>query len=107
MCGIRPARDPIPLDMPDDPRQDPFDDADFKLPDQQALIDAFMNGQCKEKTMCPTTQSTPCWYPKERLIDPDGLYPFRDTEDIRERFAEERKKLLLSYGQPRDRCKAR
>ncbi len=39
------------------------------------------------------------------MSDPDLVYQFRDTEDIRERFAEEHKKLLLSYGQPRDRCK--
>ncbi len=35
-------------DMPDDHPQDPDDTADFKLPDQQVLIDAFTAGLCKE-----------------------------------------------------------
>jgi hypothetical protein len=155
--------------MPDDPLPDPYDAADFDLPDQQALIDAFMAGLSKESqydfrglsallatlpdpslshglvealsvtearekslipqasdetlqafsssemklykdevsnaTMCPTTQCTTCWCPKARLSDPDVVYPFRDTQDIRERVAEERKKLLHRDGQPRDRCK--
>ena len=52
MAGFR-ARlqarpEPTPLDMPDDPRPDPDDDADFELPDQQLLIDAFMTRMCKE-----------------------------------------------------------
>jgi hypothetical protein len=84
--------------MLDDHRPDTDDAADFELPDQQALIDAFMNGLCK-------TQCTTCWYPKECLFNPDVVYLFRGTKDIRERFAEERKKLLLSNGQPRDCCK--
>ena len=37
-----------PQDMPDDHRQNPDDAADFELPDQQELIDAFMAGLCKE-----------------------------------------------------------
>jgi hypothetical protein len=84
--------------LPEDHRPDPDDVADFELPDQQALMDAFMNGLCK-------TQCTTCWYPQGRLSDPDVVYRFRYTEDIREGFAEERKKMLLSDGQPRDRCK--
>jgi hypothetical protein len=39
---------PFPLDIPDDPCQDPNDDADFELPDQQELMDAFMAGLAKE-----------------------------------------------------------
>ena len=34
--------------MPDDHLPDPDDTADFELPDQQALIDAFTAGLCKE-----------------------------------------------------------
>jgi hypothetical protein len=40
--------DPQQLDMLDDHRLDPDDTADFKLPDQQVLIDAFTAGLCKE-----------------------------------------------------------
>ena len=39
---------PTPPDMPDDHGPDPDDAADFELPDQQELIDAFMAGLCKE-----------------------------------------------------------
>jgi hypothetical protein len=56
-------------------------------------------------TICPTTQCTTCWCPKERLSDLVVVYPFRDTQDIRERVSEERKKLLHQDGQLRDRCK--
>jgi hypothetical protein len=35
-------------DMPDDYRLDPDESADFEMPDQQALIDAFTAGLCKE-----------------------------------------------------------
>jgi hypothetical protein len=45
-------------------------------------------------TVCPKTQCTTCWNTKERLSDPDFLYLFGDTKNIRERVAEERKKLL-------------
>jgi hypothetical protein len=40
--------DPPQQDMPDDHLPDPDDNADFELPDQQALIDAFTAGLCKE-----------------------------------------------------------
>ena len=40
--------DPVPQDIPDDVRPDPDDLADFELPDPQALIDAFLDGLCKE-----------------------------------------------------------
>jgi hypothetical protein len=35
--------------MPDDHRPDPDDTADFDLPDQQALVDAFTAGLCPVK----------------------------------------------------------
>ena len=37
--------DPVPQDIPDDDLSDPDDLADFELPDQQALIDAFLDGK--------------------------------------------------------------
>jgi hypothetical protein len=40
--------DLVPQDIPDDVLPDPDDLADFELPDQQALIDAFPDGLCKE-----------------------------------------------------------
>ena len=44
----RSRSDPVPQDIPDDVLPDPDDLADFELPDQQALIDAFLEGLCKE-----------------------------------------------------------
>jgi hypothetical protein len=44
------------------------------------------------------TQSMTCWCPKQQLSDPDVVFPCRDTEDVRERAAEEPKKLLNSNG---------
>jgi hypothetical protein len=58
-------------------------------------------------TMCPTTQCTSCWCPKQQLSDPDVVFPFRDTQDVRKRFAQEREIPLQRDGQPRDRCKER
>ncbi len=55
--------------------------------------------------MCPTTQCTTCWCPKEHLSDLNVVHPFRDTADIRERVAEESKKLIQRNGRPRDRCR--
>jgi hypothetical protein len=40
--------DPVPHDIPDDVLPDPDDLADFELPDQQALINAFLDGLYKE-----------------------------------------------------------
>ena len=56
--------------MPDDHRPDPDDAADFKLPDQQELINAFMAGMCKESQHA-------C-----RCLD---IFPFRDNDKVRER----------------------
>ncbi len=39
---------PVPQDIPDDALSDPDDLADFELPDQQALSEAFLDGLCKE-----------------------------------------------------------
>ena len=48
MAGFRAllqaSPDPPPRDMPDGHGQDPDNTADFELPDQQALIDAFTAG---------------------------------------------------------------
>ncbi len=82
--------DPVPQDMPDDHRPDPDDAADFKLPDQQELIDAFMAGMCKESEQA-------C-----RFLD---VFPFRNNDKGRERVTTEHKNLLHRDGQPRDRCK--
>jgi hypothetical protein len=58
-------------------------------------------------TMCPTTQCTSFWCPKQQLSDPDVVFLYRDTQDVRERVAQEREILLQRDGQPRDRCKER
>ncbi len=57
--------DPVPQNTPDDVLPDPDDLADFELPDQQALIDAFLDGLCKE------------------CDHPDAVFPFRSTEEVR------------------------
>jgi hypothetical protein len=70
-----------------------------------------MDGLCMDgdevsnATMCPKTQCTTCECPKEHLSDPDVEIPFKETADIRERVAEERKKLPHRDGRPRDRCR--
>ena len=133
--------DPVPQKIPD-VLPDPDDLADFELPDQQALIDAFLDGLCKESDhefrglshllaslpdpslsqgqveAVPVTvarergvipeasQCTTCWCPKARLSDPDAVFPFRNTEEVREKVAAERRRLLHRDGTPRDRCKA-
>jgi hypothetical protein len=76
--------------MPDDHRPDPDDAADFELPDQQELIDAFMTGMCKESGYA-------C-----RCLD---VFPFRDNDKVRERVTTEHNNLLHRDGQPRDRGK--
>jgi hypothetical protein len=76
--------------MPDDHRRDPDDAADFKLPDQQELIDALMAGMCKE-----SQHACSC-------LDE---FQFRDNDKVRERVATEHKNLLCRDGQPRDHCK--
>ncbi len=45
----------------------------------------------------------------ERMANPDTVFPFRNTEDVRKKVAQERRRLLQNLhrdGTPRDRCKA-
>ncbi len=45
----------------------------------------------------------------ERMADPDTVFPFRNTEEVREKVAQERRRLLQNLhrdGTPCDRCKA-
>jgi len=86
----------------------------FRYGDQQfRRSHVFLDFLCMDgdevssATLCPTTQCTTCWCPKSQLSDPDLVFPFRDTEDVRERVAAERKNLLHRDGRPRDRCKER
>ncbi len=50
--------------------------------------------------------STSCCCPQAQLFDPDAVFPFRNTEEVREKVAEERRRLLHRDGTPRDRCRA-
>jgi hypothetical protein len=78
-------------------------------------VHVFLDFLCMDRdevsnaTMCPTPQCTTCWCPKEHLSDPNVVYPFRETADIRERVADsdERKKLLHRDGRLRYRCNRR
>ena len=86
----------------------------FRYGDQQfrrsrVFLDFLcMDGdEVSSATLCPTTQCTTRWCPKNQLSDPDLVFPFRDTKDVRERVAAERKNLLHRDGRPRDRCKER
>jgi hypothetical protein len=56
-------------------------------------------------TMCPTTQGTISWCSKDQLLDTDFVFPFHNTEEVREKVAEERRRLLHRDGKPRDLCK--
>ena len=58
-------------------------------------------------TMCPTTQCTTCWCPRDQLQDTDQVFGFRDTQEIRAELETERVQLLNQDGTPRDRCKER
>ena len=45
----------------------------------------------------------------ERMANPDTVFPFRNTEEVREKVAQERRRLLQNLhrdGTPCDRCKA-
>ena len=86
----------------------------FRYGDQQfrrsrVFLDFLcMDGdEVSSATLCPTTQCTSCWCPKGQLSDPDIVFPFRDTTDVRERVAAAHKDLLDRDGRPRDRCKER
>ena len=56
-------------------------------------------------TMCPTVQCPSCWCPRQQLHDTDEVFPLRDTQEVYEETAAERKKLLEPNGQPRQGCK--
>ena len=45
-------------------------------------------------------------YGMAQLSDPNAVFPFRNTEEVRENVAQERRRLLHKDGTPRDRCKA-
>ncbi len=53
--------------------------------------------EVSSSTMCPTTQCTTCWCPKAQLSDPDAVFPFRNTEEVREKVAAERCKAEVCY----------
>jgi hypothetical protein len=99
----QPRPDPNPLDMPKDHRQNQ------RYRRSRVFLDFLcMNGdEESDATICPAIQCTTssCWCPKEHLSDQDVVNPCRDTADIRERVAEERKKLLHRHGRPSDRCR--
>jgi hypothetical protein len=57
-------------------------------------------------TMCPTPQCTTCWCLQSVFLI-RTLCIRLETQDIRERVAEERKKLLQRDGQPLDAAKKR
>lgn len=56
-------------------------------------------------TMCPTVQCPSCWCPRDQLDCTDDVYPLRNTQDVYEETAAERKRLLHPNGQPRQGCK--
>ena len=56
-------------------------------------------------TMCPTTRCASCWCPKLQMSDTDIVFPYRGTDEVRDKVAEERKRLLHRDGRPRDGCK--
>ena len=58
-------------------------------------------------TMCPTTQCTTCWCPRDQLQDTDEVFEFRDTREICSELETERAQLLNKDGTPRDKCKER
>ena len=66
-------------------------------------------GEAANAIMCPTTTScwSRSWCPKGEMSDPDVVYPFRNTDEVRDKVAHEHKRLLHWDGQPRDHCKER
>ncbi len=56
--------------------------------------------QCVQRHSAQT-----CWCPKGELSDPNVVYPFRNTDDVRDCVVKERKRLMQRDGQPRDHCK--
>jgi hypothetical protein len=94
--------------------------ADFELPDQQALIDAFLEGLCKEsdhefRGLSDLLARLPLSSRSERdTLSVQRLRNetvqicnrVRNTEEVREKVAAERRRLLHRDGTPRNRCKA-
>ncbi len=56
-------------------------------------------------TMCPTVQCPSCWCPRDQLDCTDDVFQLRNTQDVYEETAAERKRLLHPNGQPRQGCK--
>ena len=56
-------------------------------------------------TMCPTTQCTTCWCPRDLLDLTKDTFPFRDTVEVCSELQVERELLLDPNGTPRDGCK--
>jgi hypothetical protein len=84
----------------------------FRFGDQKyRRLRVFLNFLCMEgdevsnATMYLTTQCTNCWCPKDLLSDTYVVFPFRNTNEVRERVAQERKRLLHRDGKPSDSCK--
>jgi hypothetical protein len=76
--------------------------ADFELPDQQALIDAFLDGLCKESGH----EFLGLSHLLASLPDPSLSQGQVEAVEVRENVAEECRRLLHRDGTPRDRCKA-
>ena len=56
-------------------------------------------------TMCPVTRCTTCWCPKDQMSDTDTAFPYRSTDELRAKLAEERKQLQHRDGSPRNGCR--
>jgi hypothetical protein len=98
--------DPVPQDILDDVLPDPDDLADFELPDQQASIDAFLDGLCKSsdhefRGLSHLLASLPDVLRRKCLIR--TLY--FHSEPLR-KFGRRSLRLLHRDGTQRDRCKA-
>ncbi len=63
-----------------------------------------MDGDEVPNATTPTTQCTTCWCPKAQLSDTDVVFTFRNTDEGRERVADERKRLRHGDGKQRDSC---
>jgi hypothetical protein len=50
--------------------------------------------EVSDATMCPATQCTTCWCPKDKLSDTDVVFPFSNTEEVREKVSEERRQKI-------------
>jgi hypothetical protein len=83
--------------------------ADILVQRSRVFMD-FLSMDCDEVStaaMCPTTQCTSCWCPKDQLQDTVQVFPFKDTQEIRSELETERELLLNQDGTARERCKDR